>query len=179
MSSAPAQPPDQVALLRQQVILAQVRIMELEDAHLELAARRDQLDHLLREAQMHADEQAEACAHLEGVQGELQQQLTHLRHVQHVTQAALEATRVQLAAAEQAKRAGDETSARLQAEIAERNVEARDLARSREAARADAERHARRIAELDAERQAMQASRSWRWTAWIRAMERRFRRRTP
>ena len=35
-----------------------------------------------------------------------------------------------------------------------------------------AAQHARRIGELDQERAAMKTSRSWRWTAWLRALER-------
>jgi hypothetical protein len=52
-----------------------------------------------------------------------------------------------------------------------RNLGAEASSELREA-HTTAAQHARRIGELDQERAAMKTSRSWRWTAWLRALER-------
>ena len=42
------------------------------------------------------------------------------------------------------------------------------------ALRDEVTRHITRIEQLDTERNAVKNSRSWRWTVWLRAIERRF-----
>ncbi len=189
----PDDPAESFHRLREQLILAQVRIMELEDGGAEGAARLAEIETLLQAAQTLADQKADALAHLGGVHADLEAQAQHLRHMQHVTNEALNDARAGLATAEtgrqaadarirefaaQVRRLGDERAdlearaARLDAAgqaLAER---ARQLERERDEARAPAATRARRIEELDSELRAMKASRSWRWTRVIRAIER-------
>ena len=189
----PDDPAESLHRLREQLILAQVRIMELEDSGAEGAGRRAEIETLLQAAQVLADQKADALAHLEGVHADREAQAQHLRHMQHVTNEALNDTRARLAAAEagrqsadarireceaQVRRLGEERdgletrAARLDAAgqaLAERG---RQLERERDEARAAAATRARRIEELDSELRAMKASRSWRWTRVVRAIER-------
>lgn len=157
--------------------------MELEDIRDELAPRLAQVENLLAAAQDLADRKVDEATHLAGVQDDLQSQLQHLRHVQHVTNEALEAARRQAAASEEALSrerdlAGDlrlrcealaSTIASLEARLSQ--TEGQLSGSLQESAR-----RLERIAELDAEMRAMKASRSWRWTAWLRSLERAFRR---
>ncbi len=173
----PAQPdPAEILLrVRQQLILAQVRIMELEDARDETGARLADTGQLLQAAQTLADRKLDEAAHSEKTRADLQAQFEHLRHVQHVTNEALESTRLQLAAAERSLAYEKRLSiwARGPASpVAGRPV--RDLrAQLRDAADALAARQ-QRIEQLDAEVRVLRSSRSWRWTAWLRGLERTF-----
>ena len=72
MKSAPSEPSDLVIRLRQQLILAQVRIMELEDARDGLAPRLAELEQLLKTVQNLADQKLDEAAHLEKVLADLQ-----------------------------------------------------------------------------------------------------------
>jgi chromosome segregation ATPase len=72
MKSAPPEPSDLVNRLRQQLILAQVRIMELEDARDSLAPRVAELEQLLQAAQTLADQKLDEAAHLGKVLAEAQ-----------------------------------------------------------------------------------------------------------
>lgn len=178
-NQAPADLPN---LLRQQLILAQVRIMELEDRADELAPRLRETETLLASAQALAARQTEEAEHLEKVRGELQAHYDHLRHVQHVTNEALNAARAEAAGhLERANQLLSETAAlhQLTSELA-----AADRAKSQQLAQLNTELAAlreesgnrlARLQELDAERKAMKASRSWRWTAWLRSLERAMR----
>jgi chromosome segregation ATPase len=189
----PDDPAESLLRLREQLILAQVRIMELEDAGAEGAARLAEIEGLLRGAQTLADQKADVLTHLEGVHADLEAQSQHLRHLQHVTNEALNDTRSRLAAAEErcqqadvrigaldaqrreleqlradlASRVSRLDEARVQAEERSRGLE-RELGDSR----ATAVARAQRIDQLDAELRAMKASRSWRWTRALRAIER-------
>jgi len=190
-------PPDDSAeslqRLREQLILAQVKIMELEDDGAAGAGRLAEVEALLAAAQNLADQKADALAHLEGVHAELEAQAQHLRHVQHVTNEALNETRARLGAAEarlrqaEAQIAGlegqrqqlEQTRAQLEARIARleeagRQLEerGRQLERELAEARTTAAARAQRIEQLDGELRAMKASRSWRWTRVVRAVER-------
>ncbi|MBI3887195.1 MAG: hypothetical protein HY302_15930 [Opitutae bacterium] len=174
MKSAPPETAELLQRVRQQLILAQVRIMELEDARDELHPKLATAEHLLAQAQTLADAKVEEAAHLENVRAALQLQFEHLRHMQHVTNEALVATRAQLAAAENrieglanSVAASQSVAARL-AEVAAR------LERELEAANATSASRLTRLGELDAELRATKASRSWRWTKWLRALERTF-----
>src|SRR4051812_35315467 len=98
MKPDPAVPADQLNLLRQQLILAQVRIMELEDTRDEVQPRMAGLDKLLAAAQDLVDQKVEEAGHLEKVRADLQGQFEHMRHMQHVTNEALNASRAEAAA---------------------------------------------------------------------------------
>ena len=174
-------PADPTQLLRQQLILAQVRLMELEDTRDELAPRLAEAEQLFAAAQLLADRKADETAHLGRVLADLQAQANHLRHVQHETHLALEETRARLAALQQeldgtrlALETGRQVQADQQLKLAQAGQSLLALREELHQAHATAAQHARRIGELDQERAAMKASRSWRWTAWLRAVERKF-----
>lgn len=172
---------DDLQRLRQQLILAQVRIMELEDVRDELSPKLEQTESLLVAGQALADQKMDEAGHLARVQAELESQLEYLRHVQHVTNQALEEARAQQASVEallQEERLLT-TELRSQTEHMTRVIgslevriqesehqlnESRQLCTERDA----------RIQVLDAELRGMKASRSWRWTSWIRWIERTF-----
>jgi chromosome segregation ATPase len=186
MKPAPPDPAELVHRMRQQLILVQVRIMELEDARDEAGNRLAECQQLLRAAQTIADQKLDEAAHLEEVRAGLQAQYEHLRHVQHVTNEALNATRADLTAATHAVAAGQQTIADLEARLArltEAHGRLEALHRTatgelRESAATAAVRD-QRIAELDREVRAMKSSRSWRWTAWLRSIERQVGGRKP
>jgi hypothetical protein len=175
-------PADLIPLLRQQLLLAQVRIMELEDTRDEQAPRLAESSALLAAAQALAEQKVGEAAHLEKVRAELQAQFDHLRHVQHTTNEALNAAR-----AEAAQLTSRQTE--LLAEVEQLHLLTRQLAEAERAhlvRRTELETNlaevtqvstgrAARIQQLDVERHAMKASRSWRWTAWLRAIERWFK----
>ena len=186
MKPAPATPDEPIRLLRQQLILAQVRIMELEDVRDELTPKLAELEQLLTDAQRLADRKSGEAAHLETVRSELQAQYDHLRHMQHVTNQALEETRTELqTTTNRANRLQDEI-AQLQlliAQQAELNREQQDelgqLQARLAATVAESAARVARLQELDAEQRAMKTSRSWRWTAWLRSLERALASRRP
>ena len=128
----PAEIPQRV---RQQLILAQVRIMELEDARDAAAGRLAEIERLLHTAQTLTDQKLDEAAQTEKVRADLQVQFDHLRQLQTATSALLEAARARL----------EETTAGAAA-------------------------HQLRVAELETELRKLMASRSWRWTAWLRAL---------
>lgn len=181
MKPDPAAPADQLNVLRQQLILAQVRIMELEDARDELAPRLADLERLLAGAQALADAKLGESAHLATVLADTQAQGAHLRHVQHETNEALTAARGQLQATAARAAAAEQRGAQLQKEIVDLAAQATQLNATlgrlglelAEATTLAASR-LERIGQLDAEARAMKASRSWRWTAWLRSLERAF-----
>lgn len=113
MKSDPAAPADQLILLRQQLILAQVRIMELEDERDSLAPRFAELQQLVQAAQSLADRKIEKTAHLGKVLAELQ---AHCDHLQQASQ-ELAATRTALADATTHAAQRDEAARRLEATL--------------------------------------------------------------
>ena len=117
MKPVPSEPSDLVNRLRQQLILAQVRIMELEDARDSLTPRLAELERLLQAAQTLADQKIDEAAHLGKVLVDLQAHCDHLRHSQQLASQELASTRAALteAAARGAQR--DETILRLEAEL--------------------------------------------------------------
>lgn len=155
-ASAPLDP------LRRELILAQVQLMELEDTRDDLRTQLAAAQALLTEAQQLADsavrEQELGASRLEALRDE------HARLA--ATAAGLNA---QLADALAASSAHSSRAAALERQLAARERERAELAASAQAATS-------RVAQLDAERKAMQASRSWRWTAPLRALERALRR---
>lgn len=174
---------DLLLRVRQQLILAQVRIMELEDIRDELSPRLAEVEALLAEAQTLADRKTDEADHLDRVRNDLQAQLQHLRHVQHVTNEALEIARHQAGVAEAALVREQVQTNELRAQCASlrssvASLEARlaETGRQLERSQATSSRRADRIGQLDSELRAMKTSRSWRWTAWLRSIERLFRR---
>jgi chromosome segregation ATPase len=141
MKPDPAAPADQLNLLRQQLILAQVRIMELEDTRDSLTPRLQELALLLQQAQSLADHKTDEAAHLEEVLAETQLHVGQLQALQH--HLAQEATTHGLAMTEAvaALAARTETINRLQNELNN----------------------------LRSELNHLHSSRSWRWTAWLRS----------
>lgn len=153
MTPATPEPAELQNRLRQQLILAQVRIMELEDVRDTLTPQVAELETLLRAAQSLADAKIAEADH-------------HAR----------------VAAAAQAHGAGlEQQQARATAEIAELSRQLGALGtthdsalRQLDAARVELEALRDRIAQLDRELSRMKQSASWRWTAWLRALGRRF-----
>ena len=137
MTPAPSETAELVNRLRQQLILAQVRIMELEDERDQLSPRLTEIESLLAAAQQLADTRTGEAAHHGQVVADTQAHAAHLQQLIDQTAVALAALQAQLAQAETAA-----TAARLGAEAT--------------------------IANLRAEIARMQATRSWRWTAWLR-----------
>ncbi len=179
MKPDPAAPADQLNLLRQQLILAQVRIMELEDVRDEQAPKLAELENLLTAAQRLADQKSEEAAHVEKVRSGLQAQYEHLRHMQHVTNEALNSARAESAtlAAHEASLLSEvenlHTLCRQQAGISRQQLERQSsLEAALGTAQAESATRLERINQLDAEQRTMKASRGWRWTAWLRSLER-------
>lgn len=141
--------PDSAEILprvRQQLILAQVRLMELEDARDATGARLAEVEGLLHAAQTLADQKLDEAAHAEKTRAGLQAQFENLSHDQRATSQALESTRAQLV----------------------------EIQQKLEALLREAAARQQRLEQLDANVARMKSSRSWRWTAWLRALERTF-----
>ncbi len=186
MNPATPETAELLSRLRQQLILAQVRIMELEDSRDELLPRLTELESLLAAAQSLADRKIDEAMHLEKVREDVQAQFEHMRHMQHVTNEALNEARRELAAlgtrAEESARslaATEERADRVQREFVTLASQARGLqehvdrlALDLAAATAEAAARGARSETLETEIRALKASRSWRWTAWLRSLER-------
>lgn len=140
----PPEPTDLVQRLRQQLILAQVRIMELEDARDASASKLAEAERLTQAAQSLADLKLAEAAHLTTVLADLRARHESSLATQRETDAQLAAARTDLKA---------------------RDAELRE---SRAAYEALDQSRARFANELDATTR----SRSWRWTAWLRLLER-------
>jgi len=186
MKPDPAAPADQLNLLRQQLILAQVRIMELEDTRDEMAPRLAAVEKLLAAAQTLADQKLDEAAHLEKVRSDLQAQFEHMRHMQHVTNEALTAARGEVAAraVREANLLGEvenlQKLVHLQAEGSRQQLDRiAALTTELRATQTESATRLERINQLDAEQRAMKAARSWRWTAWLRSLERALGGRKP
>lgn len=188
MTPAPSEPVALINRLRQQLILAQVRVMEIEDERDALAPRLTETSRLLADAQQLADAKLAEAAHLEKVRTDLQAQYEHMRHMQHVTHLELERVRqevsslqTELGGAAARLRQEQQLSADCQARLAQAtghaaSLEARlsDLHRQLADTQEESARRHERLTQLDAEVRALKASRSWRWTAWLRTLERTF-----
>ncbi len=140
MKPDPAAPADPLNLLRQQLILAQVRIMELEDLRDSQAPRITELERFLQSAQNLADQKIDESAHLEKILADLQAHCDRLNHALKLTDQALGATRTTLTETATCLNQRDETVSRLESAVKQKEGELR----------------------------ALHASRSWRWTAWLR-----------
>ncbi len=178
MKNDPVEPADPLNLLRQQLILAQVRIMELEDVRDELAPQLADTENLLTSAQMLADKKSEEAAHLAKTLSELQTQYDHLRHMQHVTNEALTDTRRQLNLTHGQLTAAQQRITQLQREIIALTDQTNQLTdnlkrtqRELDEENSIAMTRLIRNNELEAELRALKTSRSWRWTSWLRSLE--------
>lgn len=148
MKPAPMETADIAQQLRQQLILAQVRIMELEDASHDLASRLTQVDQTLTEMQSivqnritERDRLSVQNSELESQLNDARLQLVEINHSIQQSQARESELRKTLAHTEN-------TSAERQARIGNQEVQLH----------------------------ALKTSRSWRWTAPLRSLERLFRR---
>ena len=181
MKTDPVEPADPLNLLRQQLILAQVRIMELEDVRDELTPKLADAERLLTAAQTLADQKSEEADHLTTTLSNLQAQYEHLRHMQHITNEALNETRRQLDETTRQLTSGQQRIGQLQREIVALTDQAAQLTTALQRVRRELDEEnsiamARLIRgnELDAELRTLKASRSWRWTRWLRSLERTF-----
>jgi chromosome segregation ATPase len=179
MKTDPVEPADPLNLLRQQLILAQVRIMELEDVRDELAPRLADVEKLLAAAQSLADQKAEESGHLAKTRSDLQAQYEYLRHMQHVTNEALNDTRRQLDDVTRQLTVSQQRNGQLQRDsvaltdqIGQLTASLQRVSRELDEENAIAMARLIRGNELDAELRAIKASRSWRWTRWLRSLER-------
>lgn len=176
--------------LQRQLVLAQVRILELEDIRDDAKTRITELDQLLAELQGKANQALSDFDHLQGVHRELLTHRDHLQHLLHLSNQAAEDARgqAQHLAAEleaAAKRAGDlrtvisnleQHSTNLSTQLLRAEERGRDLDRQLNELQAVATARLERITQLDTEVRAMKASHSWRWTRPLRAVERYFQR---
>lgn len=145
---------DPLSLLQKQLILSQVQILELEDVRDELQATIAARAKVLTELQTVADGALRETAAAKDAE-------TIARTALHSAREDAERLRSTL---ERLQQAADVSARRL------REMEA-DLAATQ---RAVTEK-AGRIETLDAELKGMKASRSWRWMAPLRSLERLFR----
>jgi chromosome segregation ATPase len=144
MNPALPDPAEILLRVRQQLILAQVRIMELEDTRDEVASRLETNEKLLQSAQALADQKLDEAANAERTRVDLQKQFAELQRLLHTTNEVLATTQNQL------------NDAIVKIESQE------DASAARE----------KRIEDLDTEIRRLKSSRSWRWTAWLRGVER-------
>jgi chromosome segregation ATPase len=160
MNSVPPEPSELVNRLRQQLILAQVRIMELEDVRDGLMPRLAEAERLLRAAQDLADGKLDEAAHLGKVLSDTQAHAEQLHQAHEASSRELVTSRTEHARTGEQLRQEREDKFRLETE----------LGRLHAASAA----HLDRIARLDTELRAMKSSPSWRWTAWLRSLSRWF-----
>jgi len=142
MKPASPEPADLVPRLRQQLILAQVRVMELEDVRESVGPRLAELEKLLSQAQTLADLKTEEVAHLGRVLADLQAQFANLNQVHQQAAQDLATVRASLA----------DTVGQL----AQQTTLAGQLTADRD--------------RLAVELRAVKTTRSWRWTAWLRTL---------
>lgn len=142
MDPARSDPAEHERLLRQQLLLAQVRIMEIEDERDAAATRIAELESLLSSAQRLADTKLDEAAHLARTLTDLQADHEALATNRDETERVLQAIRASLATVQD--NLTNERALRLAGES--------------------------RIGQLVAETDAIKRSRSWRWTAWLRAL---------
>jgi len=174
MKPAPPDIAETLHRVRQQLILAQVRIMELEDVRDELTAKCDNVEGLLDQAQKLADQKIDEASHLEKVRLELQAQYEHMRHMQHVTNEALNQARAQTESSEDQLKQLQGDIAALQTRIAQLSENLNRVQANLGDSQALAQARADQIVRLETELHAMRATRSWRWTGWLRAIARKF-----
>jgi chromosome segregation ATPase len=175
MNPAHPDPGEMLQRVRQQLILAQVRIMELEDTRDETGGRLAENEQLLQAAVALADRKLDEAAHAEKIRADLQAQFEQLQHIQQAASAALGTAHARLADTEQALAREKQASADLAAQLRQLRETHQELAAQFRETTAHAAARQQRIEQLDAEIRGMKTSRSWRWTAWLRSLERAFR----
>lgn len=181
MKSDSQAPADLLALLRQQLLLAQVRIMELEDERDELAPRLAETSALLTAAQSLAEAKVGEATHLERIRADLEARFNHLRHAQHLTNEALTAARAETAALtagtealrQQGRLDRDEID-RLQAAATALEETLDHTGEQLAESERNSTERAARLQQVDAELRVLKSTRSWRWTSWLRAIGRLF-----
>lgn len=183
MKPAPPDPAELLQRVRRQLILAQVRILELEDIRDDRATRAKELDQLLTSLQAKADLAASDLDHLKGVHEEGLRYRDHLQHLLHLStqEVATMQARINTVNAALESAAARETELRAQiaklgTQVAELVARIATLERERAEFAATSAARLERINQLDAELRAMKASPSWRWTKWLRGLDRLFRR---
>lgn len=132
--------------LRQQLILAQARIMELEDARDELAPKLIEAEKMQRAAQQLADQKVHLARNADSLVAD---------HAARLSTAEQRAAQLQ-------RELGEATKLLQQQKTAFAALEEKIT----ETSAANSAAHAR-VAGLDAELRAMKASRRWRWTTWL------------
>lgn len=150
MKPATTETADIVPHLRQQLILAQVRIMELEDTRDELNSRLAQIDRTLTEMQSIVQDRIAERDHLANQSLELETQLGFAH-----------------------EQMGETTTSLLQSQ-----AQMSDLQKTLAQIENTSAEHQNRVRELEILLRTLKSSRSWRWTAPLRSLERLFRR-TP
>lgn len=187
-----AEPPNATSIteLQRQLVMAQVRILELEDIRDDAQTRIAELDRLLADLQGKANQAFGDFDHLQGVHREMLAHRDHLQHLLHLSNQALDEARAhgqrlgaELEAAGRRESglreniaALEQQAAALRERIAQLENHARELERQLQETHVLAATRLDRINQLDAEIRAMKASRSWRWTAPLRSIERFLRR---
>ena len=147
MNPASSEPAEILHRLRQQLILAQARIMELEDARDELAPKLIEAEKMQRAAQQLADQKVNLARNVDNLVADFTARLsTAEQRAAQLQREFGEATKF----LQQQKTA----CAALEEKLAETTA-ANSVANAR-------------IAELDAELRALKTSRRWRWTTWLR-----------
>ncbi|MCF7689147.1 MAG: hypothetical protein K9M98_10010 [Cephaloticoccus sp.] len=146
MTPAPTDSVQLINTLRQQLILAQVRIMELEDERDQLTPRLDEIESLLAEAQKLVDLKLDETAHLQQVVADSQAQATTLQS--QLTQSASELSTISN-------------------QLGQSEREARDM---KEQFTESVNNLTSRLNKLQGEIERCHSSRSWRWTAWLRCL---------
>ena len=146
MTPAPLETAKLINTLRQQLILAQVRIMELEDERDQLAPRLNEVEALLSAAQKLADTKLDESAHLQKVVADAQAQAATLQN--QLTQSASELSTI---------RNQFDQSERVATDLKQQLTESINNLTTR-------------LNQLQGEIDRCHSSRSWRWTAWLRAL---------
>ena len=170
MNPAPAETAEILHRVRQQLILAQVRIMELEDGRDEQAGKLEDNERLLTAAQILADQKIAEASHLESIRSDLQAQFEHMRHMQHVTNEALNLSREQLVSTEQQLDHAHQEAITLNEQIVALNERIGRLSGELNESQSTATRRSAQITQLQSEIETIKATRSWRWTAWLRSI---------
>jgi chromosome segregation ATPase len=170
MNPAPAETAEILHRVRQQLLLAQVRIMELEDSRDEKAAVLSNVEKQLEFAQAMADQQLEEAAHLEKVRSDLQVQYEHMRHMQHVTNEALTATREQLASTKEELNRSQNEALDLKEHALALNDSIACLKAELNESKTTVSLQSDQINQLSHELAFIKNTRSWRWTAWLRGI---------
>ena len=141
-------------MLRKQLILAQVQLMELEDLRDELRTGLVAAHALLHQNRQLTDSTLQTQDRIEAAHRELQEECTRLR----TSLRQIREQEVGLVA----------RLTQSQADIAARDRTLQDVHAVLATLR-------QRIAQLETKQHALEASRSWRWTTPLRALERFFR----